>query len=61
MDAVIIDTISQFIATVGFPIAAFAAMFWQANTTIKETTAAISENTQTLARVVTLLEKSEGC
>lgn len=60
MDAVLIDTISQFIASVGFPVAAFAAMFWQANTTIKETTSAISENTQTLAKVLALLEKEES-
>lgn len=40
MDA---NTISQIISNVGFPIAAFCAMFYMCNTTIKENTKVISE------------------
>lgn len=40
MDA---NTISQIVSNVGFPIAAFCAMFYMCNTTIKENTKVISE------------------
>ena len=40
MDA---NTISQIISNVGFPIAAFCAMFYMCNTTIKENTKVIGE------------------
>lgn len=36
-----IKTISEFIASVGFPIAAFAAMFWMCNNTLQKVTTAI--------------------
>lgn len=36
-----IKVISDFIASVGFPIAAFAAMFWMCNNTLKQVTQAI--------------------
>ena len=36
-----LKTISEFIASVGFPIAAFAAMFWMCNNTLKQVTSAI--------------------
>ncbi len=37
------DTLAQLISNVGFPIAAFCAMFYMCNTTIKENTKVISE------------------
>lgn len=33
--------VSEFIGSVGFPIAAFAAMFWMCNNTLKQVTHAI--------------------
>ena len=57
MDAAIISAVSQFIASVGFPIAAFAAIFWQSNTTIKEVSTALQENTKVLTMLATLFEK----
>lgn len=36
-----VKTISEFIASVGFPIAAFAAMFWMCNNTLQKITSAI--------------------
>lgn len=41
------------ISQVGFPIAAFVAMFWMSNTTLKELKNIISENTKTLAELAT--------
>lgn len=38
-------SISQLISNVGFPIAAFCAMFYMCNTTIKENSQAITECT----------------
>ena len=37
------DALTQFVSNVGFPIAAFCAMFYMCNTTIKENTKVISE------------------
>lgn len=37
------DAMVQLISNVGFPIAAFCAMFYMCNTTIKENTKVISE------------------
>ena len=37
--------LSQLISNVGFPIAAFCAMFYMCNTTIKENSKAITECT----------------
>lgn len=37
------DALAQLISNVGFPIAAFCAMFYMCNTTIKENTKVISE------------------
>ena len=36
MDAAIICEVTMFIASFGFQIAAFAAICWESNTTIKE-------------------------
>lgn len=57
VDAAIISALSQFIASVGFPIAAFAAIFWQSNTTIKEVSTALQDNTKVLTTLATLFEK----
>lgn len=38
-----VEAFTQMVANVGFPIAAFAAMFYMCNTTIKENTKVISE------------------
>lgn len=38
-----VDAFTQMVANVGFPIAAFAAMFYMCNTTIKENTKVIGE------------------
>lgn len=37
------DAITTFVSNVGFPIAAFCAMFYMCNTTIKENTKVIGE------------------
>lgn len=37
------STVSQFVSTVGFPIVAFAAMYYMCNTTIDRMTTAINE------------------
>ena len=42
----------QLISNVGFPIAAFCAMFYMCNTTIKENTKAILECTVLIERVI---------
>ena len=47
------DAFMQLISNVGFPIAAFCAMFYMCNTTIKENTKVISELSH-------LIRKAEG-
>lgn len=42
------DGIATLISNVGFPIAAFCAMFYMCNTTIKDNTKAINECTQAI-------------
>lgn len=37
------NVVSQFVSTVGFPIVAFAAMYYMCNTTIDKMTSAINE------------------
>lgn len=60
MDAGAMQVVQSFISSVGFPIVAFAAMFWMMNTTIKELTATISANTQAVAKLMAYLETKEG-
>lgn len=60
MDAEAMQAVQSFISSVGFPIVAFAAMFWMMNTTIKELTATISANTQAVAKLMAYLENKEG-
>ena len=44
------EDISQLIANVGFPIAAFVMMFYMCNTTIKENTKALAEINLTISK-----------
>lgn len=60
MDTGTMQAVQTFISSVGFPIVAFAAMFWMMNTTIKELTATISANTQAVAKLMAYLETKEG-
>lgn len=60
MDTGTMQVVQTFISSVGFPIVAFAAMFWMMNTTIKELTATISANTQAVAKLMAYLETKEG-
>lgn len=50
------DEFVSLISNVGFPIAAFCAMFYMCNTTIKENTRAILECTT----AIKLLDKERG-
>lgn len=45
------DELTSLISNVGFPIAAFCAMFYMCNTTIKENTKAIVECAETIKLV----------
>lgn len=45
------DEWMQLISNVGFPIAAFCAMFYMCNTTIKENTKAITDCSETIKLV----------
>lgn len=38
-----LDIVSTFIGSIGFPIAAFCAMYWMCNTTLKEIEKAITD------------------
>lgn len=60
MDTGTMQVVQSFISSVGFPIVAFAAMFWMMNSTIKELTATISANTQAVAKLMAYLETKEG-
>lgn len=60
MDAGVMQAVQSFVSSVGFPIVAFAAMFWMMNTTIKELTVTISANTQAVAKLMAYLETKEG-
>lgn len=44
------DELVTLISNVGFPIAAFCAMFYMCNTTIKENTKALSQINLTISR-----------
>lgn len=47
-----LDQIVKAISTVGFPIAAFAAMFWYMVTEGREMRRVVENNTQTLTRLL---------
>ena len=51
-----INVLSQMIATVGFPIAAFAAIFYLYDKTIKELTVTITKIDSTLEHILKHLE-----
>lgn len=42
----------QIVSTVGFPVAACAALYYWINTTIKELTATISRNTEAINQLI---------
>ena len=53
------EEITTLISNVGFPIAAFCAMFYMCNTTIKENTKVLTEINMTIAKFHNN-EKKEG-
>lgn len=53
------DGITSLISNVGFPIAAFCAMFYMCNSTIKENTKALTEINLTISKIIGN-EKKEG-
>ena len=52
------DEITTLISNVGFPIAAFCAMYYMCNTTLKENTKAVNDCTE-LIREITTQRKEE--
>jgi len=56
MNADTISVFSQLIASVGFPIAAFAAIFYLYDKTIKELTVTITKIDSTLEHILAHLE-----
>lgn len=52
------DEIITLISNVGFPIAAFCAMYYMCNTTLKENTKAVNDCTE-LIREITTQKKEE--
>lgn len=56
MDPTIVDLVSALVSNVGFPIAAFAAMFWMCNKTMNENTQAINELRQLVQELVDRME-----
>ena len=53
--------LNQLISNVGFPIAAFCAMFYMCNTTIKENTKAILECTTAIKLIDNDRKEEKGC
>jgi hypothetical protein len=53
------EEFTTLISNVGFPIAAFCAMFYMCNNTIKENSAALVNINQTLASIYERLKKEE--
>lgn len=47
------NAVFSLISNVGFPIAAFIAMFWMTNTTLKDLKSVITENTTLLTELST--------
>ena len=60
MEGDALQAISQFIASVGFPIAAFAGIFYLYDKTIKELTVTINKIDSTLTYIMRHLEANEG-
>lgn len=59
MDPQFISTLSQLISSVGFPIAAFAAIFYLYDRTIKDLTVTITKIDATLEHILSHLELEE--
>lgn len=60
MDADVMQTIGQFIGSVGFPIVAATAMFYLYDRTIKELTATITKIDTTLDHIMSRIESWDG-
>lgn len=54
------DELTTLISNVGFPIAAFCAMFYMCNTTIKENTKVLTDINMTIAKFHKDDKKKEG-
>lgn len=54
-----LNALAQIVATVGFPIAAFAAIFYLYDRTIKELTVTITKIDATLEHILSHLEMTE--
>lgn len=59
MEPEFISTLSQLISSVGFPIAAFAAIFYLYDRTIKDLTVTIAKIDATLEHILSHLELEE--
>lgn len=53
------DEWTQLISNVGFPIAAFCAMYYMCNTTLKENTKAVSDCTELIRTILAKEEKDD--
>ena len=53
------DELVNLISNVGFPIAAFCAMYYMCNNTIKENTKAITEVTTTMQKLIDRLNADD--
>lgn len=54
-----IATLNTLIGDIGFPIAAFAAMYYMCNTTIKEVKTSIDELSRSIARLLDKADKAD--
>ena len=59
MDPEFVSTLSQLVSSVGFPIAAFAAIFYLYDRTIKDLTVTITKIDSTLEHILRRLELEE--
>lgn len=55
------DDFIALISNVGFPIAAFCAMFYMCNTTLKENTKAVQDCTELIRLIINKEGGSEQC
>lgn len=53
------DEITTLISNVGFPIAAFCAMYYMCNTTLKENTKAVSDCTELIREIMSLRKEDK--
>lgn len=52
--------ITQFISTVGFPIAASCGLFWFANKLVDKITSVISDNTVAINKLITMISGDDN-